>query len=181
MKNYIFIDDFERTECSDEIHGILGRALIIATRFDSMCKALSISYKIRTTVKEKNKELNNEEFKKIIDKITVNRKTLGENIEFLPTDNKLKSILHDARQARNEIAHSLALGFEGCIEYRASRNINNFILEASELLRSVAKGDLIISALISYSNKEPIPRLDEKFCTSYENKIVNWVVTRYDI
>ncbi len=179
MKPDTFMDDFERTEFGDEIHGILGRALIIATRFDSMCKALSITYKIRTSVKEKDKELNNEEFKKIIDKITANRKTLGENIEFLPIGNKLKSILHNARQARNEIAHSLALGLEGDIECRASRNVDNLILEASELLKSVAKGDLIISAFISHSNKEPIPILDEKFCTSYENKIVNWVVTRY--
>ena len=32
----IFFDNFERTEYTDTIHGILGRAMIIAARFDSM-------------------------------------------------------------------------------------------------------------------------------------------------
>ncbi len=43
----IFIEDFERSESSDEIFSIIGRALIIATRFDSMCKTLALSIDLK--------------------------------------------------------------------------------------------------------------------------------------
>ena len=41
MNPNIFLTDFEITEYSESIHSILGRSLIIATRFDSMCDVLS--------------------------------------------------------------------------------------------------------------------------------------------
>lgn len=47
MPPKIFIDDFEKTENSDYLHGVLGRSLIIATRFDSMCTTLSQAMDIK--------------------------------------------------------------------------------------------------------------------------------------
>jgi hypothetical protein len=183
MQPNIFMDgdDFERTEFSDEIHGILGRALIIATRFDSLCKSLAmlpnLSFAIlMPNILMPNNTLNEEQYEKMISKIIKDNSNLFNSIRRLGVNTELENILNNARKARNEIAHSLALGLEGDIEYRGSRNIDNFILETSELLRIIAKGDLVISALISYSNKEQTPILDEKFCTSYENEIVNWVI-----
>ncbi len=37
MQPDIFLDDFEVTENTEELHSILGRSLVIATRFDSLC------------------------------------------------------------------------------------------------------------------------------------------------
>ena len=37
MSPDIFIDDFEITENTEELHAILGRSIIIATRFDNLC------------------------------------------------------------------------------------------------------------------------------------------------
>lgn len=176
MQPNTFMDDFERTEFSDEIHGILGRALIIATRFDSLCKSLAMLPNLSLAILMPNNTLNEEQYEKMISNIIKDNSNLYNSIGRLGVNTELENILNNARKARNEIAHSLALGLEGDIEYRGSRNIDNFILEASELLKIIAKGDLVISALISYSNKEPIPILDEKFCTSYENEIVNWVI-----
>lgn len=46
----VFIADFERSENSDQLFGIVGRALVIATRFDSMCKALARAIDLRARV-----------------------------------------------------------------------------------------------------------------------------------
>ena len=37
MSPDIFIEDFELTENTEELHAILGRSLIISTRFDNLC------------------------------------------------------------------------------------------------------------------------------------------------
>ncbi|MFX4839118.1 hypothetical protein ABTB79_19900, partial [Acinetobacter baumannii] len=51
MSPEIFFDDFERTENSDYLHGVFGRCLVIATRFDSMCVRLSQAIKLKEEVK----------------------------------------------------------------------------------------------------------------------------------
>ena len=45
------------------------------------------------------------------------------------------------------------------------------------LVRQIIKGDIIISALISYDNKEPISGYP--FSAEYEKKYVNWVMNRF--
>lgn len=50
MNPDLFIDDFERTENSDALHAILGRSLIVATRFDAMCKAAALQVDFRKVV-----------------------------------------------------------------------------------------------------------------------------------
>ena len=57
--------DFERTENSDELHGIFGRALIIATRFDSMCVAAADTANSRADLIAK-KLLDEAEYKKFV-------------------------------------------------------------------------------------------------------------------
>ena len=43
----IFIDNFERTQHSDELHGVIGRALIMATRFDSICESAAMMIELK--------------------------------------------------------------------------------------------------------------------------------------
>jgi hypothetical protein len=43
----IFITDLTRTDNTDELHAVLGRALLIATRFDSLCEAAAIAFEIK--------------------------------------------------------------------------------------------------------------------------------------
>ena len=48
--NTAFQTDFERSEFTDEIHGVFGRILILTSRFDSACKALAKLPAIKTSV-----------------------------------------------------------------------------------------------------------------------------------
>lgn len=37
MQSDIFLEDFEMTENTEKLHSILGRSLVVAIRFDSLC------------------------------------------------------------------------------------------------------------------------------------------------
>ena len=106
-----FIYDFERTENSDYLHGVIGRCLIVATRFDAMCTTLA------DAIKYKELFVNNDsDFENFVNKISTKYSNLNNSIQGLPIDKNFKVILHEAREARNEIAHSLTKGLIGCID-----------------------------------------------------------------
>lgn len=75
----MFIEDFERTKSSDELFGIVSRALVIATRFDSMCKTLSqaIDLKLPTLLQG----LSNTDFESIVEKALKNPSTLDKSLK----------------------------------------------------------------------------------------------------
>ena len=47
MNPDIFLDDFEITENTQELHAILGRCLIVATHFDLLCDHTSKFFKLK--------------------------------------------------------------------------------------------------------------------------------------
>ncbi|ENU83974.1 hypothetical protein F974_00959 [Acinetobacter sp. CIP 102159] len=163
-----FIDDFERTENSDYLHGVIGRCLIVATRFDAMCTTLA------DAIKYKELFVNNDsDFENFVNKISTKYSNLNNSIQGLPIDKNFKVILHEAREARNEIAHSLTKGLIGCID-----NVDNklFFDKVSSLIYYIAKADFIISKLTSIFNGEPI--LNQYFQENYCQKNVFWVVEK---
>lgn len=172
MPNSIFFDDFERTEFSDEIHAVIGRSLIVATRFDNLCKALarSIDFRIASTVSNL---ITEDEYDGIINKIFEKHKNLNRVIQKFPVDKQILLTLHDAKEARNTIAHSLTIGLEGTFDHKSKNEIEAMINEIKELVRRVIKGDVIISTYISNMNKESI--LNNCFESSYEDQVINWV------
>ena len=177
MHNFIYFDDFERTEFSDEIHAVIGRSLIVATRFDNLCKSLArlIDFKICSVVSNL---ITEGEFHEIISKIFEKNKNLNRVIQKFPVDKQAKDILHDAREARNTIAHSLTIGFEGTFDHKSKDEIEEMIGEIKELVRRVIKGDVIITTYISNMNKESI--LNNCFENSYEDQVIGWVTERYE-
>jgi len=184
MSPEIFIEDFERTENSDSLHGVIGRSLIIATRFDSMCISLSKLLDIRSMVISKaigsklveqgavEERITDENFDTLINQVTSKYHSLGASIKSFQLPGEASTILHDARKARNEIAHSLTKGLEGCIDSKV--NEEYFINEISRLVKIITDGDIIISSLMSVVNKEPI--LNESSLSKYRNRVLNWVV-----
>ena len=168
-----FIDDFERTENSDDIQSIVGRALIIATRFDSMCEAAAIPIDIKKEAVSKS-VMADGEFDAYASKIATKYRTLKTNIESIDLPSDISVILHDARVARNSVAHDLAKGLTGCMDKKIDED--RLTREISELITDIAYGDIAISLTISMFNHEPLP--NEKFIASYKDKIVNWVVER---
>ncbi|QEK37487.1 MULTISPECIES: hypothetical protein [Acinetobacter] len=188
MSPGIFFEDFEKTENSDYLHGVFGRCLVIATRFDSMCVRMSKAIKIKEEVilriieKQFNeldteneiKKLRNEaEFNQLVEKTLSKYLTLDKSIRTLGLPEQLSAILHEARKSRNEIAHSLTRDLEGCIDTKIDNTI--LIKKIEKLIENIVEGDIIISILISIFNEDPI--LNSQNLSQYKDKIIDWVIS----
>lgn len=170
MPPKIFIDDFEKTENSDYLHGVLGRSLIIATRFDSMCTTLSQAMDIKLGAFF---YTNNEEFKVFYQKIISKYRTLNTSIKTFILPEEIGEILHKARESRNEIAHSLTKGLEGCIDMKIDNMTQ--INEIKKLITNIIDGDIIISILTNDFNKDPTPTIQA--LEKYKNRVLDWVIS----
>ncbi len=167
----IFFHDFERTEHSDSLHAILGRALIVATRFDAMCVAASRHKEFNELSIDAN---SNEDISKLLNKIANKNQTLHASIKRLNLQEPLSEVLAAARRARNSVAHDLAKGMTGCLDSKI--NEEYFVQHVSELVEKIAYGDLAISHTISGLNKEP--SLTVNSLRSYVDRIIKWVVEK---
>lgn len=173
MKLDMFIVDFERTENSDELHGIFGRALIVATRFDSMCEAAATMIGIEGVL-IKRATCGEVEYEKLVSQIITKHVTLDGNIKKLGLSSDVLDILHSARKSRNCIAHELTRGLYGCLDIKS--NYKSLIDEVSKLVGDIACGDVAISMVMSLLNGEQLPTT--KFAKEYKDKIIKWVVER---
>lgn len=163
----IFIDDFEITENTEEIHAILGRCLIFATRFDNLCDHAARLLDIKTSCAI---ILPSEKFEEYVAELFAKFSTLNNNINSLPIGDSEKKVLHKARLARNELAHSLAVGMTGCLDIKIDEC--NFKIKVSRLISDIAAGDYVISAILSYLSKSPLINYSE---SNYRDRIVRWV------
>lgn len=166
----IFSESFERTENSDEIFSILGRALVIATRFDSMCKGLARAIDFKNS----RIEFSDSDFDSLVKKTLESSSNLSKSIKKLGFSDGFSVILHDARKARNAVAHDLAVGLEGCIDTKIDEEI--FLREVWEHVFDLAYGDALISVLIHKFNGENSIR--SEVISTYRDKIVSWVIEK---
>ncbi|MBH9154517.1 hypothetical protein I5K45_27050 [Pseudomonas aeruginosa] len=169
----VFVMDFERTENSDELHGIFGRALIVATRFDSMCEAAAITTKIKGSLVRES-VCSDIEYKDFVSKLIERHATLNSNIQSLGLPKDASEILHSAREARNYVAHELTRGKVGCLDTKVNENI--LICEVSELVEKIVYGDVVISILISRQSNDPLPI--NYSIENYKEKVIKWVTER---
>ncbi|MDE8601569.1 hypothetical protein M3I01_001320 [Marinomonas sp. RSW2] len=168
MQPDIFIDDFEITENTEELHAILGRCLVIATRFDSLCDDTLKFLEFKSSLSAL---LPKEQFEEYVDKLFRKFTPLNSNIKAFPIDDSCKSILHIARKARNEVAHSLCKGMTGCLDDKVDEE--GFKSYLSDLISKIADGDLLISKILSIINHDPLPRYEQG---QYQTEIINWVL-----
>lgn len=173
MNPDIFNVHFERTEFSDELHGILGRALIVVTRFDSMCEAVSTFLRVKSGL-IRGVVSSEVEYQDFISQIVDKSFTLNKNIKMLNLPANISDILHSARIARNFVAHELARGLAGCLD--SNINEEGLVREVSSLVEKIAYGEIVISTLISLLNDDPLP--NNQLTNEYAEKIINWVVER---
>jgi len=172
MSPGIFIESFERTDHSDCIHGVIGRSLIIATRFDAMCVTLSKAVDLKIEIVAHN--LSEEGFDEVVNKVVQNYRSLNNSIQSFKLPEEISSILHKAREARNEIAHTLTKGLEGCLDIKVDEV--GFIAEVSNLIDSIADGDLVISYIASVFSNESVP--NSAYLSKYKSNIINWVIEK---
>lgn len=173
MNPDIFITDFERTENTDELQSVLGRALIIATRFDSMCNAAAVHLELKQKLTSPS-ILGEAEYQEFALKIVEKYRTLNQNINALSFLGDITVSLHEARKARNYVAHELAKGLTGCLDTKC--NEGALIQEVSDQILDIAEGDIAISLVISALNHDSIP--NKQFLSSYKERIINWVIER---
>lgn len=171
MNSDVFISNFDRTENSDKLHAILGRALIIATRFDSMCEAVAINLELKKDA-VLSTYMTEAEYGDYLSMLTSKYRTLNGNIKSIGLSDDISVILGDARKARNVVAHNLSKGLEGCLDVRIDEL--EFIAQVSELVMDIAYGDIAISYIISLFNGDLYP--NEKFVSSYKDRVIQWVV-----
>jgi hypothetical protein len=85
-------------------------------------------------------------------------------------------VLKNAKNARNELVHSVTIGMEGCIETKFSENIEILLSKIKKLVNIIAEGDCLISHLITRMNKDDV--LTPSGTRSYKANIINWVMER---
>lgn len=171
MSSDFFIDDFERTENTDELHAILGRALVVATKFDSNCKTAALQIQLIDSASSG--EIN--DLSLLLERLAekYKRQTLSSSIEAMKL-REASVLLVDAKDARNAVAHDLAKGLAGCLDTKLNEEV--FVKEVADLMFDIAHGDIVISHILSTLNDE-LP-LRPEFIETYVQRVVQWVVER---
>lgn len=176
MQNQI-LDVLERTEFSDEIFSIFGRALAIATRFDSITKSLARLPLFKQAVVAKT-ILSEDEFHSLVNDVSKRYTNLNRAIGSLKLDSNIEDLLTKARESRNELIHESTLGVIERVDNFGEEELDRFLSRISEITLNIIRGDAIISTIISMQNNESIS--DYQFSKSYEDKLVNWVMERFE-
>lgn len=168
----VFMDDFERTDWSDGYFGMLGRALVFATRFEASVRALSTLLDLKGAPDALDSEERMSELLK-----AAQEKKLYSHIERLGLGSgELSTALHAARKARNEVAHGLGLGLDRCLDLLPESSVESLVKQLHLLTISLAEGDRIACAMISILTNEVLPTL--KHFNEYPELVATWVCER---
>ena len=97
----------------------IGRALYVATRFESYCRTLNILLGAKSSVNKGDLSLGNDdqvkEFMNKIIKLNLN-KHIKSILKSLNLNEDISKLIFNAKNARNYIAHEITLGMEQSIE-----------------------------------------------------------------
>jgi hypothetical protein len=150
---------------------VLGRALYAAQHLEMNCRGVAVFLHLKTTIAKGQSSLDDPVFQRDIGKMW--NRTLGQNIHHLEQagiPEHLQTTLDKARDSRNEIAHSIAMGIneslDGELEHR--------IAEIVALVRNIASADKAMATLVHVLNKDSLPTA--AFLKDYEDRVVRWVV-----
>jgi hypothetical protein len=169
MNPNIFMDDFECTEWGDSYYAVAGRALAFAARFEKNAKSLSVLVKIR-----RNPFLmgSDEEIEAFF--ANISKTPLAKHLKDMGLDEGTAGqTLKDARLARNEVAHELALGMDRCVDLLPEESMKSMLDTAKQIGLRMAKGDAIICLLMSAVTSKPIP--SRAFLDEYPERVVTWI------
>lgn len=169
MKPEIFMDDFERIEGDDAGYAAIGRALTFASRFEAMCKTLSVLVGLKSHSSLLDSE---EQLKTFFDKL--HKMPLARHLSSLKLEvESAATILDEARKARNEIAHEVALGLDRSLDSLPEGSMKDLLDRLRILSARLAEGDRIVSYLASIATNEAIPSAE--FLRNYPQMVADWV------
>ncbi len=109
----------ERSDFSDEVYSMIGRALTLASRFEASCKALALLMGIRRRSSDGSFSLSRvEDLESLVSKISERRlfQEIKSVVECLNFPEDAKKLFHAARADRNFVAHELTFGIEHLLE-----------------------------------------------------------------
>lgn len=81
--------------------------------------------------------------------------------------------LKNARLARNEVAHELALGIDRCVDLLPEESMKGMLGAAKQLGTRLDRGDTIVCFLMSAANSESIRT--RAFFDEYPETVVTWM------
>lgn len=178
----------ERTEFSDELYAVIGRALCVATHYEANLRTLMVMLAVKS---QRNNLVETDKLEETINKLW--KKTLCNNIDRLTSlvrksfqnkefdtntkearawlANFLSEKLHKAREARNYIAHNMTIGMEDSAEDEKYRQDSLKIID--EQVRYIAEADFHVAGLIEYFNTNNIaPSFS---LAEYIERVTKWV------
>lgn len=169
----MLIEDFERTENSDMLFGVIGRALIIATRFDSTCTSFADAIDYRDYGRMK-PFITESELDGLLKKAKKKHHNLGMSTTYLGLSGGFFQTLDEAREARNAVAHDICVGLEGSIDTKF--NEDQLLSWISDSVSKLAWGNVVLSRLQAEFNDEEFLR--EELIPSYVEKVRKWVMEK---
>lgn len=169
----VFDMEFERTEFSDGVYGVAGRALAYAQMFEHDCRALNLLIQVRTRVRTGALSLDDQ---KSLDAFIVRihglslRDHLAEFVEYSGLRD-LAVVFNEARDGRNSIAHDMCVGIQRDVEAEVGRQ--RLVREAAAHIRRIAEAHLAVLLLVSIENRQSPPA--RHYLENYADRVVNWV------
>ncbi len=165
----IFYFDFWHESALDTYFASLGRLLALAQRFESGCKVLAYLIFRRR---------NPEDLLGSEDQIThaikrLYKQRLAQHIEVVAgAEDSARVTLNEARVARNEVAHTVALGFEHWLD--EPDRLPSFREHIHSLALALATGDRWVSVVSSVLTAEPVPTW--RALETYPEEFAAWVI-----
>ena len=150
------------TKTSKEVNNIfvkIGRALHVATRFESYCKALNTLLDVKSSANKGDLSLGNDDqvnkFINKIQKISLN-KHIKSILNSLNLGDDISKLIFNANNARNYIAHEITLGMEQNIENDASFWEAKYE-EINDSITKILNAEFVIILIIALVTHDSLP------------------------
>ena len=167
----IFFTRFRSAAWSDPCFISLGRLLALSQRVESHCRSLALLLGVKFT--ETSPLESGETLRAFCDAIRKQKlhKHIADIAAFFGNESQLCEILDAARNARNEIAHEVTLGFEHWAYDESLMPDESTGIR--ELATHLARADHLLCTISSALTKEPM--LTGQAYRSYPDRLVEWV------
>ena len=163
-------------DTSQEVNDIfvkIGRALYVATRFESYCRTLNILLDLKSNVNKGELSLeNDDQVNKFVNNIL--KSSLHKHIIFILElfhfNSDIPKLIFNAKNARNYIAHEITLGMEQSTENDASF-LEVKYKEIDDSITKILDAEFIIINIIALATHDNLPP------TNYIEKNKLWVLS----
>jgi hypothetical protein len=169
MNPDLYFEPFEVSEFTEGFHAALGRALIIATRFERNVVALATLLQVEdeSSVLESDRS-----WKELVAKIV--ETPLAAQVEpLLGTYPGAGDVLESARDAVNHVAHKIARGLDRPLDGSKTAILSDQVLDMYDDVRSIAEGDMLVCAITEYLTKRTVPQ--NTTLAQHSGAVADWV------